>query len=110
MDSWYQGASTPEPEETRSLSGPLGSPLRAEPPAKPPSSGPRPLPPPPRLARHSCILRPGIPHGFAIHTQTCSSDMIYKERCSTMKRQEHLTEVEEAAIRVRVESLKMAAI
>jgi predicted RNase H-like HicB family nuclease len=31
--------------------------------------------------------------------------MTYKERRSTMKRQEHLTEVEEAAIRVRVESL-----
>jgi len=32
--------------------------------------------------------------------------MMSKERRSTMKRQEHLTEVEEAAIRVRVEGLK----
>src|SRR6266446_5406161 len=56
MDTWYQGASTPEPQETRSLSGRLGSPCRAEPPAKPPSSGPRPLPPP-RLARHPVVSR-----------------------------------------------------
>src|SRR6266478_8946002 len=57
MDSWYQRASTPEPQETRSFSGRLGSPLRPEPPAKPPSSGPRPLPPPPRLARHPVVSR-----------------------------------------------------
>src|SRR6266478_8959159 len=57
MDSWYQRASTPEPQETRSFSGRLGSPLRPEPPAKPPSSGPRPLPPPPHLARHPVVSR-----------------------------------------------------
>ena len=37
--------------------------------------------------------------------EMASSDMMSKERRSPMKRQEHLTEVEEAAIRVRVESL-----
>src|SRR6266849_4163986 len=58
MDSWYQGASTPEPQETRSLRGRLREALDAlsRPPSHPPVA-PRPLPPPPHLACHPVASR-----------------------------------------------------
>src|SRR5216683_6466629 len=59
MDTWYQGASTPEPQETRSLSGRLRGALDAlsRPPSHPhPPVGTRPLPPP-HLACHPVVSR-----------------------------------------------------
>src|SRR5258708_27009671 len=57
MDSWYQGPSTLEPQETRSFSGRLRGALDAlsRPPSHPPVA-PRSLPPP-HLARHPLVSR-----------------------------------------------------